>query len=72
MNDCLFKEGDRVLAPAGSDRRLKPGTVKRRDRYEIGPMLDQKRVSHVRLLVEYDEKTLGQEWVECDASKPLA
>ena len=70
MSDCLFNEGDRVLAPAGPDRQLEPGTVKQRDRYEIGPMLDGPRVSHVRVLVEYDEKALGEEWVECDACKP--
>ena len=63
MSDCPFNEGDRVLAPPG------PGTVRRRDRYEIGPMLDGPRLSHVRLLVEFDEKTLGEEWVECDACK---
>jgi hypothetical protein len=50
---------------------MEPGTVKQRDRYEIGPTLGEQRVSHARVLVEFDERTFGEEWVDSDACRPL-
>lgn len=71
MNDCPFHKGDRVLAPAHLGPTLEPGTVRARRKHQIGPTLEGHTEAHIQVLVEFDEKAFGTNWVLCQACKPL-